>query len=138
MCRPSSSRTWLVFVLISNRGDKNQSIKKTLQTNIATTNQVKKELPCLSHVVLIGDRRKFLSCLVTLKLEVDNVLDIIPDLQGVPKKHTFRMLLEPQCTGTPCVWKLIFWSFLTRTKPDQAFPSHFHGKIQNHDTQFGL
>ena len=31
---------------------------------------VKKELPCLSHVVLIGDRRKFLSCLVTLKLEV--------------------------------------------------------------------
>jgi len=32
---------------------------------------VKKELPCLSHVVLIGDRRKFLSCLVTLKLEVE-------------------------------------------------------------------
>jgi len=32
---------------------------------------VKKELPCLSHVVLIGDRRKFLSCLVTLKLEVN-------------------------------------------------------------------
>jgi len=32
---------------------------------------VKKELPCLSHVVLIGDRKKFLSCLLTLKLEVD-------------------------------------------------------------------
>jgi long-chain-fatty-acid--CoA ligase ACSBG len=32
---------------------------------------VKKELPCLSHVVLIGDRRKFLSCLVTLRLEVE-------------------------------------------------------------------
>jgi len=33
---------------------------------------VKKELRCLSHVVLIGDRRKFLSCLVTLKTEVDS------------------------------------------------------------------
>lgn len=38
---------------------------------------MKKELPCLSHVVLIGDRRKFLSCLVTLKLEVGvNVIAI--------------------------------------------------------------
>jgi len=34
-------------------------------------NMVKNELPCLSHVMLIGDRRKFLSCLVTLKVEVD-------------------------------------------------------------------
>lgn len=33
---------------------------------------VKKELPCLSHVVLIGDRKKFLSCLVTLRVEADN------------------------------------------------------------------
>jgi len=33
---------------------------------------VKKELPCLSNVVLIGDRRKFLSCLVTLRVEVDS------------------------------------------------------------------
>jgi hypothetical protein len=32
--------------------------------------QVKNELPCLSNVMLIGDRRKFLSCLVTLKVEV--------------------------------------------------------------------
>ena len=56
---------------------------------------------------------------------------------GCPKKRTFRMLLEPQCTGsstnnrnkTPCVWKLIFGSFLTKTKPDQAFPNHVHGKI---------
>ena len=44
---------------------------------------------------------------------------------GCPKKRTFRMLLEPQVAGAPCVWKLIFWSFLTKTKPDQAFPSNF-------------
>ena len=38
-------------------------------------------------------------------------------------------LAQSQVAGTPCVWKLIFWSFLTKTKPDQAFPSHVHGKI---------
>ena len=31
-------------------------------------------MPCLSNVVLIGDRRKFLSCLVTLKAEVRGVI----------------------------------------------------------------
>ena len=39
-------------------------------------------------------------------------------------------LAQSQVAGTPCVWKLIFWSFLTKTKPDQAFPSHVHGKIR--------
>lgn len=34
-------------------------------------NMVKNELPCLSHVMLIGDRRKFLACLLTLRVEVD-------------------------------------------------------------------
>jgi len=37
---------------------------------VIVEDMVKKELPCLSNVVLIGDRRKFLSCLVTLKAEV--------------------------------------------------------------------
>ena len=31
--------------------------------------------------------------------------------------------------GTPCVRKMIFWSFLTKTKQDQALLSHDHGKI---------
>ena len=57
-----------------------------------------------------------------------------------PSKSTFRMLLEPQCTGSitfcrhPCVWRLIFWSFLTKTKQDQAPPSHVNGKIYPHST----
>ena len=32
---------------------------------------VKKELPCVSNVMVIGDTKKFLSCLLTLKVEVD-------------------------------------------------------------------
>ena len=99
-----------------------------MQTNIATTNQVKKELPCLSHVVLIGDRRKFLSCLVTLKLEVDNVQDII--YYRVSQKNALSeccwshsALAQSQVAGTLCVLRLIFWLFLTNTKPEQAFQS---------------
>ena len=32
---------------------------------------IKRELPCLSNVMLIGDRKKFLSCFMTFKTEVD-------------------------------------------------------------------
>lgn len=32
---------------------------------------VKKELPCVSNVMVIGDKKKFLSCLLSLKVEVD-------------------------------------------------------------------
>ena len=48
-------------------------------------------------------------------------------LQGVPKNAlsechwSHSALAQSQVTGTPCVWKLIFWSFITKTKPDQAF-----------------
>ena len=31
-------------------------------------------------------------------------------------------MAQSQVADTPCVWKLIFWSFLTKTRPDQAFP----------------
>ena len=56
-------------------------------------------------------------------------------IQGVPKNAlseccwNHSALAQTQVTGTPCVWKLIFWSFLAKTKPDQAFASHVHGKI---------
>ena len=35
---------------------------------VAIENTLKEELPIVSHVVLIGDQRKFLSCLLTLKV----------------------------------------------------------------------
>ena len=33
---------------------------------------IKKELPCISNAMLIGDRKKFLSCFLTLKVEVNS------------------------------------------------------------------
>ncbi len=32
---------------------------------------IKKELSCIANAMIIGDRKKFLSCLLTLKLEAD-------------------------------------------------------------------
>ena len=58
------------------------------------------------------------------------------NIQGVPEKNALSeccwshsALAQSQVASIPCVWKLIFWSFLTKTKPDQAFPSHFHDRI---------
>ena len=49
---------------------------------------------------------------------------------GCPKKTHFQNAVGATVhLLNPCVWKLIFWSFLTNTKPDQAFPNHVHGKI---------
>ena len=62
--------------------------------------QVKKELPCLSHVVLIGDRRKFLSCLVTLKLEVIFSLLLFVCLGSFLNK--FDICPGTICRGTKC------------------------------------
>jgi len=38
---------------------------------VALENIIKEELPCVSHAVVIGDRRRFVSCLLTLKVHVD-------------------------------------------------------------------
>ena len=56
---------------------------------------------------------------------------------GCPKKVTNRMLLGPWCTSPiNTAWhhlglENVFWSSLTKTKTkqDQAPPSHVHGKI---------
>ena len=42
---------------------------------------IKKHLPCVANAMLIGDKKKFLSVLLTLKMEVDPVtLEPLPQL----------------------------------------------------------
>ena len=38
--------------------------------------------------------------------------------------------------GTTWAWKVFFWSFLNKTKQDQAPRSHVHGKIWPYSAQF--
>ena len=38
-------------------------------------------------------------------------------------------LAQSPFAGIPCVWRLIFWSFLTKAKQDRGPPSHVNGKI---------
>jgi len=47
---------------------------------------IKLALPCVSNVIVIGDKRKFLSCLLTLKTEVD------PETQAPTSKLTTATL----------------------------------------------
>ena len=65
-------------------------------------------------------------------VEIQSVLNNA--LSEFCRSHT--ALAQSQVAGTPCVWKFTFWSFLTKTKQDQAFLSHVHGKIWPHSTQF--
>ena len=45
---------------------------------IAIENAIKEELPCLSNVILLGDKMKFLSCFLSFKVELDMENDNIP------------------------------------------------------------
>ena len=56
-------------------------------------------------------------------------------IQGVPKKSALseccwshNALAQSPFAGTPCVRKMIFWSFHTKTKQGQTPPSHVNGK----------
>ena len=66
------------------------------------------------------------------------------DIQGVPKNAlseccwSHSAVAQSPFAGTPCVWKLIFWSFVTKTKQDQALPSNVDGRIWPHSAQFWL
>ena len=56
-------------------------------------------------------------------------------VQGVPKKAlseccwSHSALAQSPFASNPYVWRSIFWSFLTKTRQDQALPSHVNGKI---------
>ena len=109
-------------------------------------NRVSVELNCTSDLtprlkgtwssLLCRDRTFYDRCRSGSALQVLGDPGNLPDLiWGVPKNTlseccwSYSAPAQSQVAGTPCVWKLIFWSFLTKTKPDQAFPSHVHGKI---------
>ena len=47
--------------------------------------KVKEMLPCLSNVVLIGDKRKFLSCFLTFKVVVDKKNSEMPTNSLTPE-----------------------------------------------------
>ena len=55
---------------------------------------------------------------------------------GCPKKNALSeccwshsALAQSPFASTPCVWRLIFWSFLTKTKQDKAPLSQVNGKF---------
>ena len=45
---------------------------------IPIENAIKEALPCISNVVVIGEKRKFISCLLTFKVVSDNTNGQIP------------------------------------------------------------
>ena len=49
------------------------------------------------HVVIVCQLKLHLHCLIICHLQM---LPYLSDIQSVPKKRTFRMLLEPQCSST--------------------------------------
>ena len=70
------------------------------------------------------------------------VAETLVNIQGVPKKRTNRLLLEPRCTSSitsrryPLVLEKFFCSFLTKTMQDQALLRHVNGKIRPQSDQF--
>ena len=51
---------------------------------------IKKELPCVSNAMIVGDRKKFLSCLLTLRVEVDTeTMEPKDDLASASKGKIF-------------------------------------------------
>ena len=51
---------------------------------------------------------------------------------------THSAAAQSPVANTPCVWKSILCTFLTKTKPNQALPSYEYGKIWPNSAQFWL
>ena len=52
---------------------------------IAIEEAIKEELPCISNAVLIGDKQKFLSCFLTLKVVLDKANNDMPTNELTPE-----------------------------------------------------
>ena len=51
---------------------------------------------------------------------------------------THSAMAQTPVADTPLCLEINFWSFPTKTKQDQALPSHVHGKVWPHSAQFRL
>ena len=73
---------------------------------------------------------------MTMLLTMIIMIMIIQANTGCPKKNVLieccwshGAQAKPPVVGTTWLWKVFFWSFLTKTRQDQALLSHVHGKI---------
>lgn len=70
-------------------------------------NQIKEELPFVSNVMLIGDGKKFLTALVTLKAELDGSGKIPQTLIYYYEKAGSKAKTVPQAKGDPLIFKAV-------------------------------
>ncbi|CAM9340352.1 unnamed protein product [Sphacelaria rigidula] len=79
-------------------------------------NEFKKELPCISNCMVIGDKRKFLSIIISLRVEVHSMVDAA----GVPTdKLTGDALATCQAIGSPA-------KTVTEAKEDPQWTEHIN------------
>ena len=69
-------------------------------------------------------------------VQVVNYKYYICNITGCPKKNVLieccwsnGAQAQSRVVGTTWAWKVFFWSFLTKTRQDQAPPSHVHDKF---------
>ena len=71
---------------------------------------MKKELPILSNAMVVGDRKKFLSCLLTFKVETDP--DTMEPKDTLTKASKVRILIFKLARSASTVQELLGTVFL--------------------------
>ena len=75
----------IIFICISRIFFKGENVAP-----IPIEETIKKELPCVSNAMIVGDRKKFLSCLLTVRVELDTeTMEPKDDLASASKGKIF-------------------------------------------------